>query len=188
MVTVNRLAADAADAGVAIHAPRPRTTIAQLPVEQWICNEPAPDRDRVAQALLNGSLHFRAGEESSDAQDWNGQSLFEVARVAEIVAFARSPDQVAHQREQRPEHGEQNSTKPRKKTHASLHHVAQATTERSAHDGEARLVVADGYFHGIQTVALANKKEFVDAMAPVYAKFASDPKLAALVKRIQETK
>ena len=41
---------------------------------------------------------------------------------------------------------------------------------------------------GIQTVALANKKEFVDAMAPVYAKFAADPKLAALVKRIQETK
>ena len=41
---------------------------------------------------------------------------------------------------------------------------------------------------GIQTVQLANKKEFVDAMAPVYAKFAADPKLAALVKRIQETK
>jgi tripartite ATP-independent transporter DctP family solute receptor len=41
---------------------------------------------------------------------------------------------------------------------------------------------------GIQTVALANKKEFVDAMAPVYARFASNPRLAALVKRIQETK
>src|SRR6185295_12696649 len=41
---------------------------------------------------------------------------------------------------------------------------------------------------GTQTVQLANKKEFVDAMAPVYAKFAADPKLAALVKRVQETK
>lgn len=41
---------------------------------------------------------------------------------------------------------------------------------------------------GIQAVTLANKKEFVDAMAPVYAKFAADPKLAALVKRIQETR
>jgi tripartite ATP-independent transporter DctP family solute receptor len=41
---------------------------------------------------------------------------------------------------------------------------------------------------GIQTVQLANKKEFVDAMAPVYAKFASTPKLKDLVKRIQETK
>jgi tripartite ATP-independent transporter DctP family solute receptor len=41
---------------------------------------------------------------------------------------------------------------------------------------------------GIQTVQLANKKEFVDAMAPVYAKFASTPRLKDLVKRIQETK
>jgi tripartite ATP-independent transporter DctP family solute receptor len=40
---------------------------------------------------------------------------------------------------------------------------------------------------GIQTVQLANKKEFVDAMAPVYAKFASTPRLKDLVKRIQET-
>jgi tripartite ATP-independent transporter DctP family solute receptor len=41
---------------------------------------------------------------------------------------------------------------------------------------------------GIQTVALANKKEFVDAMGPVYAKFAANPKLASLVKRVKETK
>ncbi len=41
---------------------------------------------------------------------------------------------------------------------------------------------------GIQTVQLANKKEFVDAMQPVYAKFASTPRLKDLVKRIQETK
>jgi tripartite ATP-independent transporter DctP family solute receptor len=40
---------------------------------------------------------------------------------------------------------------------------------------------------GIQTVQLANKKEFVDAMQPVYAKFASTPRLKGLVKRIQET-
>ena len=40
---------------------------------------------------------------------------------------------------------------------------------------------------GIQTVQLANKKEFVDAMAPVYAKFASTPRLKDLVKRIQDT-
>ena len=41
---------------------------------------------------------------------------------------------------------------------------------------------------GIQVVQLANKKEFVDAMAPVYAKFAATPRLKDLVKRIQETK
>jgi TRAP-type C4-dicarboxylate transport system substrate-binding protein len=41
---------------------------------------------------------------------------------------------------------------------------------------------------GSQVIPIANKQEFVDAMKPVYAKFANTPKLAALVKRIQETK
>jgi tripartite ATP-independent transporter DctP family solute receptor len=41
---------------------------------------------------------------------------------------------------------------------------------------------------GSQVVAIANKQEFIDAMRPVYAKFASTPRLADLVKRIQETK
>ena len=41
---------------------------------------------------------------------------------------------------------------------------------------------------GAQVVAIADKKPFIDAMAPVYAKFASTPKLQQLVKRIQDTK
>jgi tripartite ATP-independent transporter DctP family solute receptor len=41
---------------------------------------------------------------------------------------------------------------------------------------------------GSQVVPIANKQEFVDAMKPVYAKFANTPKLQSLVKRIQETK
>ena len=41
---------------------------------------------------------------------------------------------------------------------------------------------------GTQVIPIANKQEFIDAMRPVYAKFASDPKLADLVKRIQATK
>ena len=40
---------------------------------------------------------------------------------------------------------------------------------------------------GAQVIMVANKQEFVDAMKPVYAKFASTPRLAGLVKRIQET-
>jgi len=43
--------------------------------------------------------------------------------------------------------------------------------------------VAEG--SGAQVVTVADKKPFVDAMAPVYAKFANTPKLADLVKRIQ---
>src|SRR5687767_9275637 len=41
---------------------------------------------------------------------------------------------------------------------------------------------------GSQVIALTNKQEFIDAMKPVYAKFANTPKLADLVKRIQDTK
>ncbi|WP_207457664.1 TRAP transporter substrate-binding protein [Azospirillum sp. SYSU D00513] len=41
---------------------------------------------------------------------------------------------------------------------------------------------------GAQIVEVANKQEFIDAMKPVYDKFANTPKLQDLVKRIQETK
>lgn len=41
---------------------------------------------------------------------------------------------------------------------------------------------------GIKVTPIANKQGFIDAMKPVYAKFASTPKLKDLVKRIQETK
>lgn len=41
---------------------------------------------------------------------------------------------------------------------------------------------------GSQIVEVANKQEFIDAMKPVYDKFANTPKLRSLVQRIQETK
>jgi tripartite ATP-independent transporter DctP family solute receptor len=41
---------------------------------------------------------------------------------------------------------------------------------------------------GVQVIPVANKQEFIDAMKPVYAKFADSPKLKDLVKRIQDTK
>jgi TRAP-type C4-dicarboxylate transport system substrate-binding protein len=41
---------------------------------------------------------------------------------------------------------------------------------------------------GTQVVPVTNKQEFIDAMKPVYGKFANTPKLQELVKRIQETK
>jgi len=40
---------------------------------------------------------------------------------------------------------------------------------------------------GSQIVQLENKKEFIEAMAPVYAKFANTPKLQELVQKIQAT-
>jgi len=41
---------------------------------------------------------------------------------------------------------------------------------------------------GVQVITLPDKQEFVDAMKPVYARFADTPKLKDLVKRAQETK
>lgn len=41
---------------------------------------------------------------------------------------------------------------------------------------------------GAQVVQIPNKQEFIDAMKPVYVKFANTPKLQDLVKRIQDTK
>ena len=41
---------------------------------------------------------------------------------------------------------------------------------------------------GAQIVEVADKQEFIDAMKPVYDKFANTPKLQSLVQRIQETK
>ena len=39
---------------------------------------------------------------------------------------------------------------------------------------------------GSQVVAVANKAEFVEAMKPVYERFANSPRLKDLVKRIQD--
>ncbi len=41
---------------------------------------------------------------------------------------------------------------------------------------------------GSQTIIIPNRQEFIDAMKPVYAKFANTPKLKDLVARIQDTK
>jgi tripartite ATP-independent transporter DctP family solute receptor len=41
---------------------------------------------------------------------------------------------------------------------------------------------------GSQAITIANKQEFIDAMKPVYGKFANTPRLQDLVKRIQDTK
>jgi tripartite ATP-independent transporter DctP family solute receptor len=71
--------------------------------------------------------------------------------------------------------------------------VKQAARESVAHmrklwderEVKSRAIVEKA---GSQVVAIPNKQEFIDAMGPVYARFASTPKLRDLVKRIQDTK
>lgn len=70
----------------------------------------------------------------------------------------------------------------RKAAKDSVPHMRKLWDEREV---KSRKVVEAA---GIQTVTLANKQEFIDAMKPVYAKFANSPRLKDLVRRIQDTK
>lgn len=64
----------------------------------------------------------------------------------------------------------------------SVLHVRKLAAERQKKALET--VVAKG----VQVVKVENRAEFVKAMEPVYAKFATTPELKALIKRIQDTK
>jgi tripartite ATP-independent transporter DctP family solute receptor len=70
----------------------------------------------------------------------------------------------------------------RKAAKESVPHMRKLWDEREV---KARKTVEAA---GVKVGAVANRQEFIDAMKPVYAKFASTPKLKDLVKRIQETK
>lgn len=64
----------------------------------------------------------------------------------------------------------------------SVPYMRKLAAERQAKAREA--VVAKG----VQLVKVDNRGEFVKAMAPVYAKYATTPGLKSLVKRIEDTK
>lgn len=64
----------------------------------------------------------------------------------------------------------------------SVPYMRKLAAERQAKAKDA--VVAKG----VQMVAVENRAEFVKAMAPVYAKYATTPELKGLIKRIEDTK
>jgi TRAP-type C4-dicarboxylate transport system substrate-binding protein len=67
----------------------------------------------------------------------------------------------------------------RKTAKESVPFMRKLWDEREA---KAREIVEKG---GAQLTPIENRKEFVDAMQPVYAKFANTPKLQGLVQQIQ---
>ncbi|MEG1769123.1 MAG: TRAP transporter substrate-binding protein DctP, partial [Comamonas sp.] len=69
----------------------------------------------------------------------------------------------------------------RKTAKESVPVMRQLWDEREA---KSRKIAEAG---GTQVITIADKKPFVDAMAPVYSKFANTPKLQDLVKRIRES-
>ena len=70
----------------------------------------------------------------------------------------------------------------RKAEKESVPHMLKLLDEREV---RSRKIVEAA---GSQVIAVKNKQEFIDAMKPVYARFASTPKLKDMVRRIQETK
>ncbi|HYG91107.1 MAG TPA: TRAP transporter substrate-binding protein [Azospirillum sp.] len=70
----------------------------------------------------------------------------------------------------------------RKAAKESVPYMRKLWDERET---KSRAVVEKG---GAQIVDVASKQEFIDAMKPVYVKFADAPKLKSLVQRIQDTK
>lgn len=70
----------------------------------------------------------------------------------------------------------------RKAAKESVPYMRTLWDEREA---KSRAIVEQA---GSQISDVENKQEFVDAMKPVYAKFASTPRLQNLVQRIQDTK
>jgi tripartite ATP-independent transporter DctP family solute receptor len=70
----------------------------------------------------------------------------------------------------------------RKTAKESVPFMRKLWDEREA---KSRKIAADG---GAQELPIADKQPFIDAMAPVYTKFADTPKLKDLVKRIQDAK
>ncbi|MDE2413455.1 MAG: TRAP transporter substrate-binding protein [Comamonadaceae bacterium] len=70
----------------------------------------------------------------------------------------------------------------RKTAKESVPYMRKLWDEREV---KSRKIVEAG---GAQVIAITDKKPFVDAMAPVYAKFANTPKLQDLIKRIRDAK
>ena len=70
----------------------------------------------------------------------------------------------------------------RKAAKESVPHMRKLWDEREV---KSRKIVEAA---GSQVIAVKKRQEFIDAMKPVYARFASTPKLKDMVRRIQETK
>ena len=69
----------------------------------------------------------------------------------------------------------------RKAAKDSVPYMRKLWDEREA---KAQQTVEAG---GAQIIPIENKKEFMDAMQPVYAKFANTPKLQALLQKTRAT-
>lgn len=91
MIAVGGLAAEVADAGVAVDAAGAGGVVAQVAVEVGVGDEGAAGGDGVALAGGEGGFHGVAGAEAADADDGNLEAGLEVGGVVEVETLPPGP-------------------------------------------------------------------------------------------------
>ena len=107
---------------------------------------------------------------------------FEAAKFYSKTEHAMAPEVLVFSKTAWDRLSKEDQALVRKAAKDSVPYMRKLWDEREA---KSRDVVTKA---GAQIVEVANKQEFIDAMQPVYTKFAADPKLKSLVDRIQATK
>ncbi len=107
---------------------------------------------------------------------------FEAAKYYNLTEHMRAPEVLVFSRKVWETLSKEDQTLIRKAAKDSVPFMRKLWDEREIKS--RKLVQAAGS----EIATIANQQEFIDAMKPVYAKFASTPKLADLVTRIQATK
>jgi tripartite ATP-independent transporter DctP family solute receptor len=107
---------------------------------------------------------------------------FEAAKYYSLTEHSMAPEVLAFSKKVWDTLSKEDQAAVRAAAKESVPYMRKLWDER---EQKARATVTAA---GTQVLQVANKQEFVDAMKPVYAKFASTPRLQELVRRIQDTK
>jgi TRAP-type C4-dicarboxylate transport system substrate-binding protein len=107
---------------------------------------------------------------------------YEAARFYTLSEHSMAPEVLAFSKIVWDKLAKEDQARIRKAARDSVPYMRKLWDEREL---KSRKVVEAA---GTQVITIANRQEFVDAMKPVYAKFADTPRLKDLVKRIQDTK
>ncbi len=107
---------------------------------------------------------------------------FEAAKYYNVTEHSMVPEVLAFSKKIWDTLSKDDQALIRKTARESVPYMRKLWDEREA---KSRRTAEGG---GAQVVVIDDRKAFVDAMAPVYAKFANTPKLQDLVKRIREAK
>ncbi|MBP2312789.1 TRAP transporter substrate-binding protein [Azospirillum soli] len=107
---------------------------------------------------------------------------FEAAKYFTLTEHAMAPEVLVFSKVVWDRLSKDDQTLIRKAAKDSVAYMRKLWDEREM---KSKDIVLKG---GAQIVEVANKQEFIDAMKPVYDKFANTPKLQGLVQRIQATK